>query len=166
MNTHSIELQAYRIMAETGLSARELAEMDMTEYARLTGRPTPAQAALAALDAQHQQEAAVTSPFAGQDAQDVSGQQAAPEPPGIDLASMDMATYAQMRGQLGVGGREYGVGIMNSNAGTDSWVAAARAKSGRTGMNESNVQGAARPDAGKYLDNGGRQVTGRTSFYR
>jgi len=31
-------MQVFQLLAETGLSARELLEMDMDEYARVTGR--------------------------------------------------------------------------------------------------------------------------------
>ena len=78
---------------------------------------------------------------------------------------MDMQTYAQLRAPLGVSGREYGVGVMNSGAGTADWVAAARTKVGRTKYGQGNVQDAARIDAGKYL-RANEPVTGRATYYR
>jgi hypothetical protein len=155
-----VELRAYRIMAETGLSARELAEMDMDSYARLTGRQTPAQAAIAALDAQSgqaQPQAPQQPPAPLQEPQE--------QPQGIDLASMSMEQYGGLRGQLGVTGREYGTGIMNSAGGTDAWVEAAQRKAGRHGWQAGNVEGPAQPDSGKYLQRN-EPVTGRASFYR
>ena len=116
---NSIELLAAQRLAETGLSAAELLSMDMAEYAARDGRPTPTQAALQALDAQYEppgnprQEPAPTQ---------TAPQAPAPEPQGIDVSAMDMATYAQLRGQLGVGGREYGRGIFDGG-GTAEWVA-------------------------------------------
>jgi hypothetical protein len=83
----------------------------------------------------------------------------------IDIASLSMADYAQLRGQLGVNGREYGVGITSQGGGTDAWVQAARAKSGRAAMNESGVQQAPQIDGSKYLTKN-EPVQGRQSWYR
>jgi hypothetical protein len=52
------QLTARRIMDETGLTLAEVAALDLDEFARLTGRPTPAQAALAA----YRQQDAVQPP--------------------------------------------------------------------------------------------------------
>jgi len=132
--TNPIEMTAYRIMAETGLSARELAEMDMDSYARATGRPTPVQAALRALDAQvpgtpRQEHAPVQ----------VQAQLPTPEPPGIDLANMDMPTYAQFRQQAGIGvGQKEGIGIFNA-ASRQAQLDATRRQTGRTALSQSNI---------------------------
>ena len=132
----SIELLAQQRLAETGLSPAELLSLDMADYARLTGRPTIGQVAA---------QAAETAP-PGTPRQDPAGVMAAQHPehsaedPGIDFRQMTIAEYAQLRGQLGVGrGRQYGVGITNSGAGTADWIAAAQAKGGRHGWQGQNV---------------------------
>jgi hypothetical protein len=151
-------LTAQQIMEQTGLSAAELLALPHDEYARLSGRPTSSQTALAALGYEPvpgtpRQEAPVPVPTH------------APEPQGIDIALMSWEQYAAVRDQLGVQGREYGRGALDGGS-TADWVAAARAKSGRAAMNEHNVQRAPQVDGSKYLDNGGQQVTGRQSWYR
>ena len=46
-------LAARKISEETGLTDAEILQLDMEEYARLTGRQTPVQAAIQALDVQY-----------------------------------------------------------------------------------------------------------------
>ena len=123
--SNAIEMTAYRVMAETGLSARELAEMDMDAYARASGRPTPAQAALQALGTQQPPQAPQSAPEAPQ----------ALESEPVDIASMDWATYAQFRQEAGIGvGRQEGRGIFNSvGSRSPEYRSAARAQAGRTG---------------------------------
>jgi len=94
------QLTARQIQEDAGMTMDEVLKLDMAEYARLSHRPTPTQAALAAIDAQHERghQSAPAAP------------ESAPEPPesgpqGIDIASMDMDTYAAMRGQLMSQGR-------------------------------------------------------------
>ena len=149
-----------KVMETTGLSADDILKMDMSEYGRLTGRQSPAQAATQALDAEYD-----TSAPQGQEQPPGPVQEPQRQPQGLDIGSMDMQTYAQLRAQLGVGGREYGVGVMNSGAGSADWVAAARTKVGRTKYGQQNTQDAARIDAGKYL-RANEPVTGRTGYYR
>ncbi len=132
--------------AELGLTAQDIRSMPWDEYNRLFGydRPTPAEAAKAALEAQHEQ-AQPPAPAAPQ------GDPAAPAdaPQGAAIASMDMATYAQFRQQAGIGGREYGVGLFNQSG---SWADAARAKAGRSAMagNKNTVE--APRIEGRYLN--------------
>ena len=90
-----IELAAYRIMAETGLSARELAEMDMDAYARLTGRATVSEIAAQAHD--------YTPPSAQRAQAPAQAAPDAPEQP--DVASMDWAEYAAYRQSSGLAER-------------------------------------------------------------
>jgi hypothetical protein len=148
-----------KLMEDTGLSAEDILRMPADEYARATGRRTPSQVAVAALG--------YDEPVPGIPRQEQAPQPPAPvqEPQGTDIASMTMAEYEAVRGQLGVQGREYGTGIMNSNSGTDAWVQAARSKSGRAAMNESGVQQAAQANSSKYLTRN-EPVQGRASFYR
>jgi hypothetical protein len=120
-----IELAAYRVQAETGLSARELAEMDMDEYARVTGRQTPVQAALQALEAQR----SGVAPQAPE-----RPQEPAQQSQGIDVASMDMGAYAALRDQLGIGRGDagmFGSGGLSADA--------ARRQAERTVMSNANV---------------------------
>jgi hypothetical protein len=112
------------------MSAVEINRMSFAEFAARSGRRTPAQAAVAALDANYTALG--------------SSQQKAPAPPqsqtpqGVDIASMSMADYSQIRGQLGVGGREYGRGALDGG-GTADWIAAAQRKAGRSGWQGRNV---------------------------
>ncbi|HET9081124.1 MAG TPA: hypothetical protein VFO01_11510 [Trebonia sp.] len=96
--TAPIEMAAFKIMAETGLSARELAEMDLSEYARLTGRPTPAEAALRAVEAQHQPPAQHGQPQPQKVPQTVPAEQ--PDP-----LAMTWEEYAQWRDASGLAAR-------------------------------------------------------------
>lgn len=127
-------LNTQRLQEETGLSASEILALPADEYARLTNRPTPTQAALQALDAQYEPPGTPR-----QEPAQVVAQPPAPEAQGIDVAGMDMQQYAALRGQLGMGGREYGRGIFDGG-GTAEWVQAAQAKAGRHGWQGANVQ--------------------------
>lgn len=83
-------------------------------------------------------------------------------PQGVDISAMPMAAYAQVRAQLGVTGREFGRGALDGGS-TADWVAAARAKSGRTQYGRQ--QAAQQIDGSKYLT-ANEPVTGRANFYR
>jgi hypothetical protein len=83
---------------------------------------------------------------------------------GVDVSQLSMEQYAQLRGQLGVTGREYGRGALDGGS-TADWIAAAQRKAGRAAMQAGNVREAAQPDSGKYL-RANEPVTGRASFYR
>ncbi|HUN30385.1 MAG TPA: hypothetical protein VMU95_00080 [Trebonia sp.] len=96
-------LTAQRVMEETGLTESELARVDVSEYARLTGRLTVAQIA----------QAAYTATTAHGTPPPVTGSEAAAFAPlhagvqGIDLdaldwASMDASQYARLRAELGI----------------------------------------------------------------
>jgi hypothetical protein len=157
---YAAQLQARQIQEDTGMTLDQILKLDMTEYARLTNRPTPTEAALEALG--------YDEPVPGRPRQEQAPApvQEPPQPPqGIDVSSLSMSDYAQLRSQLGMGGREYGVGIMNSGQGTSDWIAVAQRKAGRSAMQGQNVQEAARPDAGKYLG-ANEPVQGRALFYR
>jgi hypothetical protein len=143
-----------KLMEDTGLSADEILRMDADEYARLTGRPTPAQAAITALG--------YDEPVPGTPRQQAP--QPLQEPQQIDLANLTMEQYGALRGQLGVRGREYGRGALDGGS-TADWIAAAQRKAGRAAMQAGNVQEAAQPDSSKYLTRN-EPVTGRASFYR
>jgi hypothetical protein len=122
VNFAETQLQARKIAEQTGLSMADIASLPLDEFARLTRGQTPAQAAIAAFEAQHKQEHPES--------------ESAPQPPEsapqpVDIASMDMATYAQFRQEVGIGGREYGNGLFGIHG---SWADAARAKAGRSAM--------------------------------
>lgn len=94
------ELTAWRIMAETGLSAAELNALDMDDYARLTGRPTVSESAIASLDAGHAARPPTPAQPAPAPAQSAPG---IPHQP--DVASMDWAEYAAYRQSSGLADR-------------------------------------------------------------
>lgn len=137
-----------------GYSAVKIENMPMEQYARLSHRPVPAEAATAALDAKYQASAAQVPQQPQQPVQEA-------QQPVQDITDEQFLAWRASR----VGGGE-NIGIMNSNSGTDAWVAAARAKVGRTQYGQQNTQDAARIDASKYLDNGGQQIAGRAHFYK
>jgi hypothetical protein len=123
-------------MTETfsGFTAHEIATMPLDEFARLAGRQTIGQAATQAFGTEplgrlrEEPAPAQTVP-----------QAPAPEPQGIDVTSLDMAEYAQLRGQLGIGrSQKEGVGILNQS-GTQSWAEAAQRQPSRTGWEGGNV---------------------------
>ena len=153
-------LTMQQIMAQTGLSAAELAAMPLDEYARLSGRQTPAQAAVQALNAQYEASAPQ-----GQEQPPAPVQEPLEPPQGVDVSQLSMREYAALRGQLGMTGREYGRGALDGGS-TADWIAAAQSRGiGRTSYGQQNVQDAAKPDATKYLARN-EPVTGRASFYR
>lgn len=136
-----IELQAYRIMAETGLSARELAEMDMDAYARLTNRQTLAEAAIHALEASHE-ASAPQAPAAPQSAPQAPESQ----PQGLDPDSHEyFLAWRQNRARGGEGR-----GIFDSvDSQSETYVNAVRAQAGRTAL--STAQEAPRLE-GRYVN--------------
>ena len=138
---YAAQLRAQQIENETGISLADQAQMPLDEWSRLAYGVTPTEAALQALDAEF-----VPPGQPRQEAPAQTAPQPAPEPQGVDVASLDMATYAQLRGQLGVGrSRQEGVGLLNQQ-GTQSWAEAARAKSGRSGWQGRNVTESPRLD--------------------
>ena len=117
-------------------TTHEIETMPMDEFARLAGRQTIGQAATQAFE---------TEP-PGRPRQESAPAQSAPQPPaaepqGIDVASMDMQTYAQLRGQLGMGrSHKEGRGIFDSESSrSEAYTNAVRAQSGRTAWNNANV---------------------------
>ena len=85
---NDIELLAYQRIAETGLSAAELLALPLDEYGRLTGRSL-----------KFQPEPVAEPPAAPQSA----AQTPESGPQGVDVASMDMAQYAEFRHAAGIG---------------------------------------------------------------
>jgi hypothetical protein len=84
----------YHREAFTDMSPADINRLDMSKYARLTGRQTPVQAAIQAAENQppgrpRETPAAPPSP--------------APGPQGTDFASLGMAEYGRVRDQLGIG---------------------------------------------------------------
>lgn len=155
------QLQARQIQEDTGMTMDQILALPADEWARLTNRQTPAQAAIAALDAQFQGHSPAPQQQAPAPAQPPTQTQA-PETP--DFASMDMATYAAYREQAGIGRGAYGRGALDGTAGTAEWAAAARARTGRTGLSQHNVTDAPRLD-GRYVDHDAQRDT-RTAAQR
>jgi hypothetical protein len=131
---YAAQLRAFKIEEETGLTREEILALPMDEYARLTGRQSPTQAAVATLDARY--EASTSQAPAAPAA---PAQTQAPEVP--DFGTMSMAEYAAYRAQAGIGqGTKEGRGIFNSvGSRSDAYTSAVRAQSGRTALNERGV---------------------------
>lgn len=161
MSYSEIELAGLRLQAETGLSARELNEMSMDEFARILGRPTFAESAIAALQAQGETPGTVTPGEAA--AHEESPVPVPDAGPGIDISSLSLSEYSQIRQQLGMGqSRQEGVGLLNQSS-SQAWADAARRQPGRSGWQGSNVE--APPDMTRQqLPT--RPVEGRYSPYK
>lgn len=166
---YAAQLRGQQIETETGVSIAEQVAMPLEEWSRLAYGKTPAESAIAALQAQGETPGTATSgdPTQTTDASAHTEPTAPDAGPGIDISQLSMSDYAALRERLGMTGREYGRGALDGG-GTQDWIAAAqkRGHAGRTSYSQSNVQDAARPDAAKYYDSGGQQVTGRAGFYR
>lgn len=119
-----IEYLAARRIAETGLSAAELAALDMDEYARLTNRQTIGEVAAHALESANQ----APGPQASQPAP-AQTPDASQEP---DITSMDWATYAEYRRASGIAARSSEGMSHASLSMADRWLRPTVAPSGRT----------------------------------
>lgn len=158
MDITDLETGAYRLMAETGLTARELAEMDMDSYARLSKRPTPVEAALEALGYADKPGTPAPAP---------ASQQApgAPQPPadapqGLDPNSPEyFHAWRQNRARGGEG-----KGIFDSvGSRSDAYANAVRQQAGRTAMSpETHHPGFSRV----FVNENAQPVQGRQSWYR
>lgn len=126
---YQAQLIARQIMDDTGMTLDQVLKLDMGEYARLSGRPTPAQAALAALNEQEHQEPPAPLPGTA------FTQQAVPEPQGVpleELALTDDQAFLAWRQQRQSGGE--GVGIFSGvGSRSEEYRAAAARHAGRTG---------------------------------
>lgn len=131
------QLTARRICEETGMSMADVAALPLDEYSRLSGRPTPAEAARAAITAQYEREQR-QAPAVPQSPPQAPEDQ----PQGINLQDMSMDDYAQLRQQLGVGvSQKEGRGIFDSVASqSDVYRNAVRAQAGRTALSNANVE--------------------------
>ena len=147
MDFYEAQLQARKITEQTGLTMAEIASLPLPELARLSGRPTPAEAAIAAFKAQRAQ----VQPQAS------AASQSAPQPPESapqgrpleELALTDDAAFRQWRAQRASGGENKGIfDSVGSQSG--EYRAAARRQSGRTGWVNSNVVEPPRIE-GRYL---------------
>jgi hypothetical protein len=118
------QLRAREIEEETGLSLAEQASMPLDEWARLTHGMTPAQAALSAVNAQHEEPPA---------APDSAFTQTVEEPQGIDPDSDDF--FLAWRKNRVSGGE--GKGIFDSvGSQSPEYRAAAARHAGRTGYGQ------------------------------
>jgi hypothetical protein len=116
------------------LSPAEINALDMADYAARTGRNLGVTAEVAG---------SVPPGTPRQSPEQTPGMPApAPQQPqGIDVGSMSMEQYAQLRGQLGVGrGQKEGRGIFDSvGSRSDEFTNAGRVQAGRTAWSTSNV---------------------------
>jgi hypothetical protein len=127
------QLAALKAQEETGLTLAELAALPLDEWARLTCGQTPAEAAIAAFNAEQ-------NPAPQQQAPAPAQTQAA-EPMGVDPNSQEY--FRAWRAERKSGGE--GKGIFDSvDSQSPEYVAAAHAEIGRTGYSQSNVQEAPR----------------------
>jgi len=142
-----------KLMEDTGLSTEDILKLDAGEYARLTGRMTPSEAAMAALGY-------TDEPVPGTPRQEPPAPAPQPQaaPQGLDPNSNEY--FHAWRANRVSGGE--GKGIFDST-GTDAWVQAARAKTGRTQYGQSNTQGA--PQIGRAFVQH-TQPEGRQSLYQ
>lgn len=121
MNFAEAQLQARKIAEQIGLSMAEIASLPIDEFARLSGRPTPAEAARAALEAQRGQYSPAP--------------ESTPQPPestpvGLDPDSPEF--FHAWRANRVSGGE--GRGIFDSvGSQSDEYRSAARKHAGRTG---------------------------------
>jgi hypothetical protein len=144
-------LTMQQIMEQTGLSAAELAAMPLDEYARLSGRQTPTEAALQALDRDYE----------------VSATQDQEQPPAPADAPQDLDPnsddyFLAWRSQRARGGE--GRGIFDGvDSHSDEYTAAVRQQAGRTAYSQGNVEQPARIERVFIQDS---PVTGRTMGYR
>ena len=149
-----------------GLTADDISRMSMREFDRrasratgkppVLGQPAPATPATAS-----------TRPAVPARQLDPLLREAQPEPQGItadQLAAMTTEEYARVRGQLGVGGSEYGRGILSGND-REAWLKAASAKSGRSAMVSRGVEESPRIDMNDRLTNDNVPVAGRQRMY-
>lgn len=139
MDVTALEIGAYRLMAETGLTAREINELDMQEYARLTGRQTPAEAAIQTLDAAYPASAPQ-----GQEQPPVPAQEPQQPPQGITDEEFLMWRAGRARGGEGVG--------VFGGAGSRSaeYAEGVRRHAGRGALSSANVTEAPRL-TGRYV---------------
>lgn len=130
------QLTARRICEETGMSMADVAALPLDEWARLSGRATPAQAAIAAFEAQHEQ-AQPPAPATPQSPPQAPESQ----PQGIDPDSYEY--FLAWRASRTSGGE--GRGIFDSvGSQSDTYTSAVRAQAGRTALSRANVQEAPR----------------------
>jgi hypothetical protein len=111
------------------MSADELDRLSFADYAEMTGRGT------ATWTTPTTQTPAPTATQVTDENAELYGQ-AGQQP--VSVGDMDMDAYAEYRRANGVGGGEYGVGILGGND-RDAWMAAAAKKSGRSAMVTGNV---------------------------
>lgn len=141
------------------LTAADINRMSVADYGKVrerAGLPAvdPYSDAYAAYEPP-QAQATVSAPEAVHSNADGAG--------GLDIGSIDMNTYAQLRGRLGVTGREYGKGALDQAGGSAEWIEAARAKTGRTAYGQQNTQDA--PRIGRAFVHKAQPVQGRASWY-
>lgn len=144
---YQAQLIARQIMEDTGMTLDQVLKLDMNDYARLSGRPTPVAAALSAVNVQEHQEPPAALP------DEAFTQQAVPEPPGRTLEELALTNddaWLAWRANRVSGGE--GKGLLDSVGGSQSaeFRSAGRKHAGRTGWSTSNVTEPPRIE-GRYL---------------
>jgi hypothetical protein len=133
------QLRAREIEEQTGLSLADQAKMPLDEWGRLAYGKTPAQAALAAVNAEHEEPQPVEPVF--------TETATSPEPVGIDPDSPEF--FHAWRKNRVSGGE--GKGIFDSiNSQSEEFRSAGRKHAGRTAWSTSNVVEPPRIE-GRYL---------------
>jgi hypothetical protein len=129
-------LSTRKIQEDTGMTLDQILALPADEYARLTGRPTVGQ-----LAAQVYDDVPGTPRRDAPETSQAAAQPSALASQGVDVSGMDMADYAAMRGQLGMGiSRKENRGIFDSvSSRSAEYASAVRVQAGRTGWSTSNV---------------------------
>lgn len=152
-------LATQRAQETSGLSAAELAALDLDEYARLVHGQTPAQAALSAYYGQPEPGAGGRSGAPSGDPSSSSPlPSAAPYEAPQGMTEEEM--FHRWRAQRVRGGE--GIGLLNQP--TQTFTEAAQAKAGRNAMITSNVQEPRK--VGRVFLADDIPASGRKNFYR
>jgi hypothetical protein len=144
---------ARQIQEDTGLSPQQISKLSMAEYARLSGRQTPAEAAVAALDARYE----------------ASARQVPQEPPApsetVPQRSQGItdAEFLAWRQSRVSGGENTGIFGSSAVSRSPEFAAGVRRHAGRGALSSANVQEPPRLE-GRYL-NEAQPVQGRQGFY-
>ena len=132
--TEDIERLAALRVAETGLTPAELLALPMDEYARVTGRLTPTEAALQAINAERAQ-----APQAPPQAPDSAFTQTVETPQGIDPDS-DEYFLAWRQERMRNSGSGEGIGVFSGTGSrSEAYRDAARKHAGRTALGNAHV---------------------------
>lgn len=149
---------ARQIQEDTGLSAADILKLDMDKYAKLSQRPTPAQAALEALGYADESPAPAPQQAPAGEPEPVQEQ-----PQSLDPDSPEY--FHAWRANRARGGE--GKGIFDSvGSRSDAYTAAVRQQAGRTAYSQGNVTEAPKLDMSGRWARADLPIQGRAGFYR